>query len=154
MQNVPIVPEAPMHVCPKIEASPAREQKESFRIQGTEDKENKPVKVARSTLVPTVKNDDITDTDEDLVTQLEQDKQLSPKKVPFSNSPSRSNKPLRRLLKGNSRKPHYNLITAQKIWKVGQDATGIKRQPQEDEAQFACRVWCHVKSFNDASLAR
>ena len=55
-------------------------------------------------LILAVKHDDVTDTDEGLETQLKQDKKLSPMKVPFCNSPGRSNKPVVRSLKGNSRK--------------------------------------------------
>ena len=51
MPNAPIISRALLPVCPKIEASPAKKQKESSRIQGTEDTENKSAKVACSTLV-------------------------------------------------------------------------------------------------------
>ncbi len=151
---LPIATETPLHVCPKIEASPARKQKKSSSTKGTEDKENTPLKVARSTLVSTEKHDDVTDTDQDLVTQLEQDKKLSPRKVPFGNSPSRGNKPATRSLKGNSRKQHYDPITAQNMRKERSHISGIKHEPQEDAVQFGCWVLWHVKSFDDESLAR
>ncbi len=91
--------------------------------------------MARRTLVPTIKHYDVKDTDEDLVTQLKQDKKLTPRKVPF-NSPIRSNKQMLRSLKGNSHKPHYDPIMAQNMCKVDQDAMGIKLEPQEDAVQF------------------
>ncbi len=75
--NMPNVPKTLLHVCQKIKASPARKQKESSRIRGTEDKQDKPAKVASLTLDPSLvskdKHDDVTDTDEDLVAQFEQE---------------------------------------------------------------------------------
>ncbi len=67
-----------------------QEAKESFRVTGNEDMENKPAKVARRTRALSVKSGDITDTDEDLEILLVQDKEVSPKKA-FGSSLSRSN---------------------------------------------------------------
>ena len=67
-----------------------RLQRKYLLVQGTKDKENKPAKVARRTLVSLVKSEDITDTDEDLEILLVQDKEVSPKKA-FGSSLSRSN---------------------------------------------------------------
>ena len=86
--NVPVVPEAPLYVCPKIPDSENRKQKELFRISGNEDRENTPAKVSCSTLVPLVKLKDITDTDDDHETKLERDKRSTPRK-PFRNRLSR-----------------------------------------------------------------
>ncbi len=58
--NVPVVPEAPLYVSSKISDSQNRKQNELFRIQENEDNENKPAKVARSTLASLVKSEDIT----------------------------------------------------------------------------------------------
>ncbi len=111
MPNIPIITEASISVCPKIKASSAEKQKDSFRIQGNEDKENKQVKAACSTLVSTPKHEEDLDTNDDgLATQLVQDEKLPPRRVPFGKSPSRSNKPLMRYSKGKGRKQLYDLI--------------------------------------------
>ncbi len=93
--NIPIVlvQEAPLYVCPKISDSLNRKQWKFFMISGNEDKENKPAKVARHTLVSLVKPKDITDTDEELETPLVRDKRSTPRE-PFGNHDglSRSNK--------------------------------------------------------------
>ncbi len=83
MHNVCIISGALLHVCPKIEASQVKKQKESSRIQGTEDKENKPAKMARCILVSIESREEVSDTDDDLVAQLAQEKNLSPRKVTF-----------------------------------------------------------------------
>jgi hypothetical protein len=73
MTNAPIIPGAPMPVSLKIKASPAKKRKESSRIQGPENKENKPAKGAQNSLVP-VADKDVSDSDDDLVPQLLQNK--------------------------------------------------------------------------------
>ncbi len=45
MTNKLTIPRAPMPASPKIKDSPAQKRKESFRIQGSENKENKPANV-------------------------------------------------------------------------------------------------------------
>ncbi len=72
MPNEPVISRAPQPVCLKIEVATAKKQKESFRIKGTEDKENKPAKVACSTLVLIPRHEVFlpTDDDDDLPTHL------------------------------------------------------------------------------------
>ncbi len=87
---MPIVPEATMYVCPKISDSLNRKQKEISRVSWDEDKENHPAKVACHALVPIVKSDDITDTDEDVETPPVRDKRSAPR-MSFRSSLGRSN---------------------------------------------------------------
>jgi hypothetical protein len=132
--NVPFVPEVPLYECPKISDSPNRKQKELFQISWNKDKENKPAKVAQSTLVLLVKSEDIMDSDEDLETMLVL---LTPRK-PFRNSLSRSNKPVMKQLKGYSVKQQYDQILALNMRKERQDIPGIKREPHVDAGSSGC----------------
>ncbi len=100
---------------------------------------NKPAKVARCTLVSIPKHADVLGTDnDDLATQLAQDKKLSPRKVRFCNSPSRSKKPMMRSSKVNGSKPHYDPIKALNMRQAQPDTPWIKHEQQQDVVQFGC----------------
>jgi hypothetical protein len=121
---------------PRSQTHQIGSKKELFLISGNEDKEYKSAKVACSTMVPSVKSDDITDTDEDLETLLVQDKRSTPRK-PFGNSFSRSNKPVTKQL-GYSGKPQYDPIKALNMLKERQNIPGIKREPHMDAVPSGC----------------
>ncbi len=149
---MPIVPEATMYVCPKISDLQYRKQKEKSRGSGGEDKENQPAKVARQTLVPIVKSEDITDTDENLENPPVRDTRSTPRK-PFGNSLDRSTNPVAIPISVHGGKMRYDQITAMKLRQERQDIPGIKREPHTDAVSSGCQVRWHVKTFDDGSFA-
>ncbi len=111
-------------------------QKESSRGSGDKDKENQPAKVARSVLVPVVKLEDLTDTDEDLETLPVQDKRSSPRK-PFGSRLDRSNKPFARPLVQDCIQL-YDPITVMKMLQERQDIPGTKGDPHAGAVLPGC----------------
>ncbi len=71
MTNELAISEALMPASPKVKDSPAQKQEESFRIQGANNKENEPAKIAHCSFVPVVQ-EDVSDSDDDLVPKLSQ----------------------------------------------------------------------------------
>ncbi len=81
---------------------------------------------------------DVLDSDDDLLPKLLQVKKPAAKKLPFGNSPSKSNKPVTKSNKGTISKPHYDPFTAQNLLKEQQDKPRTKHASQEEAMQFGC----------------
>jgi hypothetical protein len=89
---------------------------------------NQPAKVACHALVPIVKSEDLTDTDEDLETFPVLDKRSTPMK-PCGSSLGRCNKPVAGPITVHGGKLLYDPITAMKMRQERQDTPRIKRDP-------------------------
>ena len=81
----------------------------STRIQGTDDKENKPM---QKSLAPV--SGEVSYSDDDLAFAIKETKRPAVKKLPFSNSPVKSNALVVMKSKGDIHKPRYDLISNMK----------------------------------------